>query len=142
MSAYLVAKSFHITLVAATFISFTVRGVWMLYDSPLLRRRWVRVLPHTIDAIVLASGLYLAVAFYNFPAVHHPWIIAKLIGLLAYVVLGTIALKRGRTKQARLRAFVVSLLLFGYIVFVAVTKMPWPFAGTAAKVDYFASLGD
>lgn len=140
MFAYIAVKSVHITLVAATFISFTVRGVWMLCESPLLSRRWVRVLPHAIDAILLASGLYLAVVFYNFPTADHPWIIVKLIGLLAYVVLGTIALKRGRTKRARVRAFVASLFLFGYIVFVAVTKMPWPFADSAAKVGYFAPL--
>ncbi|MCO6441115.1 MAG: SirB2 family protein [Nitrococcus mobilis] len=124
LSAYIVAKSLHITLVTATFLSFTARGVWMLYDSPLLSRRWVRVLPHAIDAVVLVSGLYLAVAFYEFPLTYHPWIIAKLIGLLAYVVLGTIALKRGRTKRVRVAAFVGSLLLFGCIVFVAITKMP------------------
>lgn len=123
MSAYMVAKSLHITLVTATFLSFTARGVWMLYDSPLLRRRWVRMLPHAIDALVLASGLYLAAVFYEFPLTYHPWIIAKLIGLLAYVVLGTVALKRGRTKRVRGAAFVGSLVLFGYIVFVAITKM-------------------
>ncbi len=119
----MVAKSLHITLVTATFLSFTARGVWMLYDSPLLRRRWVRMLPHAIDALVLASGLYLAAVFYEFPLTYHPWIIAKLIGLLAYVVLGTVALKRGRTKRVRGAAFVGSLVLFGYIVFVAITKM-------------------
>lgn len=124
MSAYALAKSLHIVLVAATLTSFTLRGVWMLYDSSLLARRWVRVLPHAIDAVVLASGLYLAVAYYEFPMTFHPWIVAKLLGLLAYVVLGTIALKRGRTKRARVLAFAGSLLLFAYIVFVAVTKMP------------------
>lgn len=113
----------------------------MLCDSPLLGRRWVRVLPHAIDAILLASGLYLAVVFYDFPTADHPWITAKLIGLLAYVVLGTIALKRGRTKQMRLSAFIGSLLLFGYIVLVAVTKIPWPFDGATAKMACLAPLG-
>lgn len=124
MSAYIVAKSIHIILVAATFTSFTARGIWMLCDSPLLGRRWVRVLPHTIDAVLLASGLYLAVTFYDFPMVYNPWIVAKLVGLFAYVIVGAIALRRGRTKQIRVTAFISSLLLFGYIVFVAVTKAP------------------
>lgn len=124
LSAYTLAKSLHIILAAATFTSFTVRGVWMLHDSPWLGRRWVRVLPHAIDAVLLASGLYLAVAFYEFPMTFHPWIVAKLIGLLAYVVLGTVALKRGRTKRVRVIAFAGSLLLFAYIVVIAVTKMP------------------
>lgn len=124
MSVYILAKSIHITLVVATFTSFTVRGIWMLRDSPMLRRPWVRVLPHAIDAVLLASGLYLAVVFYDFPTAYHPWIIAKLIGLLAYVVLGTVALKRGRTKRVRVNAFIGSLLLFAYIVFTAISKVP------------------
>lgn len=140
MSAYIVAKSIHVTLVAATLTSFTVRGVWMLCGSPLLSRRWVRVLPHAIDAVLLASGLYLAVTFYDFPTAYHPWIIAKLIGLLAYVILGAVALRRGRTKQTRVTAFIGSLLVFGYIGFVAVTKTPWLFVGYEAKVVYLARL--
>lgn len=141
MSAYIVAKSIHIILVAATFTSFTARGVWMLCDSPLLGRRWVRVLPHTIDAVLLASGIYLAVTFYDFPMVYNSWIVAKLVGLLAYVIVGAIALRRGRTKLIRVTAFIGSLLLFGYVVSVAVTKTPWLFSGLVAKSAYFARLG-
>lgn len=132
MSAYLVAKLIHVILVLATFTSFTTRGVWMLCDSSLLRQRWVRIMPHIIDAVLLASGLYLAVTFYDFPTSYRPWIVAKLVGLLAYVVVGVIALRRGRTKPIRVSAFIVSLLIFGYIVLVAVTKMPWPFAAFVA----------
>jgi uncharacterized membrane protein SirB2 len=99
----------------------------MMLGSPMLHRRWVRVLPHVIDTVLLASALYLAVAIFRYPMTPHAWITAKLIGLVAYIVAGTIAIKRGRTKGTRLAAFVVALLIFAYIVHTAVTKSVMPF---------------
>jgi uncharacterized membrane protein SirB2 len=57
-----------------------------------------------------------------------PWLTAKLAALVGYIVLGSIALKRGRTKGQRQAAFVAALALFFYIGMVAVTKRPFPFA--------------
>jgi len=54
-------------------------------------------------------------------------LLAKITGLLAYVALGTIALKRGRTKQVRSIALLAALLVVGYIVLVAKTKLVLPF---------------
>ena len=55
-----------------------------------------------------------------------PWLAAKLCALVAYIVLGTIALKRGKTPAVRGAAFALAVLVFGYIVAVAVTKQAWP----------------
>jgi uncharacterized membrane protein SirB2 len=52
------------------------------------------------------------------------WLTAKLIGLLAYIVCGTVALKRGRTKQQRSVFLVIALFVYLYIVTVAVTRTP------------------
>jgi uncharacterized membrane protein SirB2 len=51
---------------------------------------------------------------------------AKIIGLLAYIGLGTVALKRGRTKAIRVKALVAALGVFAYIIAVAVTKQVMP----------------
>jgi uncharacterized membrane protein SirB2 len=40
------------------------------------------------------------------------------------VVLGAVALKRGRTRSVRLAALLAAMGVFGYIVSVAVTKQP------------------
>jgi uncharacterized membrane protein SirB2 len=53
-----------------------------------------------------------------------PWLEAKLVGLVAYIVAGTIALKRGRTARVRITAFAMALLACAYIVSVALTKHP------------------
>lgn len=126
MSGYLIAKDIHVTAVALTLLLFLVRGGWMISGSGMLARRWVRVLPHVVDTVLLLSALYLAIAVYGYPGNAAPWITAKLIALVIYIALGTIALKRGRTKRTRATAFLAALTVFAYIVNTALTKTPWP----------------
>ena len=53
-----------------------------------------------------------------------PWLLTKIVLLVVYIVLGTIALKRGRTPQVRAAAFVAALAVFVAIVATAITKRP------------------
>lgn len=84
----------------------------------------VRVAPHVIDTVLLASALALAWVG-NWNPLDHPWLEAKLVGLIVYIVAGTVALKRGRSTAVRAVAFAVALLTYGYVVAAAVTKSPW-----------------
>lgn len=93
----------------------------------MLQAKFVKVAPHVIDTLLLVSALTLVLMSGQYPFVQG-WLTAKLLALIAYVVLGTLALKRGKTKVIRSAAFVAALLVFGYIGMVAVTKQPWPFA--------------
>ena len=124
---YVTLKFVHVSCVAASYTLFFVRGVWMMRGSPLLAARWVRVVPHVVDTLLLASAITLAVIIGNAP-VTHGWLTAKVIGLVLYIGLGTVALKRGRTRAIRIGAFVAALVVFGYIVAVAITKSPWGYA--------------
>lgn len=123
--SYLAIKHLHLSCVAMSFALFFVRGVWMLSDSPRLQQRWVKILPHLIDTTLLASALTLAWMSSQWPFMQ-PWLTAKVFGLLLYIVLGTIALKRGKTRQVRATAWLLALATFGYIVAVALTRSPVP----------------
>ncbi len=120
---YLLLKYVHVSCVVASGCGFLLRGVWMLADSPLLRERWVRVFPHLVDTGLLASAIALATLSGQYP-VAQSWLSAKVIGLVVYVLCGTMALKRGRTKRIRAVYFVVALLVFAYIVLVALNRSP------------------
>lgn len=120
---YIALKHLHVTFVALSGLLFLVRGIWMLRDSPRLQQRWARVVPHIVDTLLLASAIGLVVWSHQYPG-QMPWLTAKVVALVAYIVLGTIALKRGRTRQARVLAFVGAVASFAYIVAVAVTKNP------------------
>ena len=124
--AYLVLKTLHLTTIALTLALFVLRGAWMIADSPRLKARWVRIAPHVNDTLLLASGISLAVLLQQYPLVHG-WLTAKFFALIAYIVLGTIALKRGKTKAQRVAAWIAALLVFGYMVAVAMAHDPFPF---------------
>jgi uncharacterized membrane protein SirB2 len=122
---YLTVKSVHVGAVAASYALFVVRGVWMVRDSPLLVRPWVKVVPHAVDTVLLASAIALAVMSRQYP-LEAPWLTAKVIALILYIALGTIALKRGRTKRTRVAAWLFAQVVFLYIALVAVTRDPLP----------------
>ncbi|HZX25657.1 MAG TPA: SirB2 family protein [Telluria sp.] len=123
---YLTLKHFHMTCAAASGSFFFVRGLWMLAGSDMLGRRWVKVVPHVVDSLLLASAIWLAVWAHWLPT-EQPWLLAKIIGLLVYIGLGTVALKRGKTLAVRASAFVLALLTFAYIASAAITKSALPF---------------
>ena len=120
---YIALKHLHVTFVALSGLLFLVRGIWMLRASPRLQQRWVRIVPHVVDTLLLASAIGLAVWSHQYPG-QMPWLTAKVVALAGYIVLGTIALKRGRTQGVRSAAFIGALACFAYIVAVALTKNP------------------
>ena len=123
MPAYLVAKYLHVGSVILSLGGFAARGVLMLSGSPLLATRFVRVAPHIVDTVLLASALWLSWLLRQYPFVHG-WLTAKVLGLAVYIVLGAIALRRGRTKGVRIAAFVGAAAAAFYIVSVALTHDP------------------
>ena len=126
MAYYSLLKQLHLATLAITLFLFVLRGFWMMADSPRLQARWVRVVPHVNDTLLLTSGITLAVLLQQYPLVHG-WLTAKFFALILYIVLGTIALKRGQTRTRRIAAWVAALLVFGYMVMVATAHDPVPF---------------
>lgn len=120
---YLLLKYVHVGCVIASGGGFVLRGFWMLLDSPRLNQRWVKIFPHVVDTGLLASAIALATISGQYPLAQS-WLSAKVIGLVAYILCGTIALKRGRTKPIRAVFFVVALAVFAYIVSVALHRSP------------------
>jgi uncharacterized membrane protein SirB2 len=119
---YAAVKLVHTGAAALSIALFALRGAWMLHAPQHLQRRWARIAPHAIDTVLLASALWLAWKLGADGT--QGWLWAKVVALCGYVALGTIALKRGRTRGVRALAFVAALATFGYIVSVAITKSP------------------
>ncbi|PIV87825.1 MAG: regulator SirB [Hydrogenophilales bacterium CG17_big_fil_post_rev_8_21_14_2_50_63_12] len=122
---YTALKYLHALTVAITLALFLLRGFWMLIDSPRLQARWVRITPHINDALLLFAAIAMLVVGSLNP-LQQPWIMAKIIGLLAYIGLGTVALKRGKTRAIRVKALIAALAVFAYVAAVAVTKQVIP----------------
>jgi uncharacterized membrane protein SirB2 len=118
-----VLKTLHVTAAVLSISGYFLRGMLMLFESPLLRARVMRIVPHVVDTILLASAIALAVRIHQYPLVHG-WLTAKVLALIAYVVVGAIGLHYGQTKRTRALAFGAALLIFAYIVGVALTRQP------------------
>lgn len=122
---YYALKHLHVTCVALSYAGFLVRGIWMMRDSPLLGRRWARILPHVNDTVLLASAIAMAVMSRQYPFVH-AWLTAKVLGLVLYIALGMVALGQGGTRPGRIAAWIAAQAVFGYILLVAFTRHPLP----------------
>lgn len=124
MQAYhLWFKHLHLTCISLSGCFFILRVIWQQRHSPRLQQRWVKILPHVIDTLLLLSGILLAINLQQYPLIT-AWLTAKLLALLVYIVLGSIALKRGKTAKIRLMAALGAVTVFTYIIAVALSRSP------------------
>ena len=121
MPAYEVIKSIHIVTAILSISGFILRGIWMMKSSYALQNMWVKILPHINDTILLVSAIALSILSTQYPGTTL-WINVKIVALIVYIVLGTIALKRGPTLKIRIVAWCLAILVFIYILAVANTK--------------------
>lgn len=124
--SYFLLKHIHVASAVISFALFFLRGIWSFNGSPIMRQRWVKIVPHVVDTLLLASALALAFTVQQYPFVDG-WLTAKFFGLVLYILLGTLALKYGKTKAVRVSAWLAALAVFAYIVLVAKQHNPLPF---------------
>lgn len=123
---FAVVRTVHLITLAITITGFILRGIWMMRRSPLLQAKPVKILPHVNDTILLVSAVWAGALINQYPFVNG-WLTAKILGAVAYIVLGAFALNYGKTMQIRIAAFIGALACFGYVVAVAATKNPMVF---------------
>ncbi len=127
MNSYIIAKNLHVASVVVSVALFLLRGVWVFRGSqfrgtPLAGTALARVLPHVVDTVLLGSAIWLAVILAQYP-LQQPWLTAKVAGLLVYIGLGTVALKR-----KKLWAFLLALVTVSYVIAVSLTRNPFVFS--------------
>jgi uncharacterized membrane protein SirB2 len=121
----LIIKHLHLTFVALALLIFLLRGALMFMQSPLLGKKWLKISPHIINTLMLVSGIALALQLQINPA-EHSWLAAKLIAIALFIALG-IALVKLSNPLAKKILWFDALIVFGYIVSVAITKNPLGF---------------
>lgn len=116
-------KLIHITCAFLSIAGFALRGYWMAVDSPQLQRRRAKVLPHVIDSLLLGSAIAMLLVWRVSP-LQLDWLSAKIVALLLYIGFGMVALRFGKSRKVKVVAFLLALLVAGYIISVAYTKSP------------------
>lgn len=120
---YTTWKLLHQGSVVLSVSGFAARGIGSLAGAAWMRRRIHRIWPHLVDTLLLVSALVMAWMLQLNPLTT-PWLAAKIAGLLLYIALGMVALRAGRPLSLRVGAWLAALLVFGWIVSVALTKDP------------------
>jgi uncharacterized membrane protein SirB2 len=122
---FLPLRALHMTCAGLSIAGFVIRFVWMLMDSPASQARAAKIVPHVVDTLLLVSAIALvSIIGFNRNAA---WLSAKIACLVVYIVLGTFALKRGRTKGMRAVCGVLAIVVFAFIASVARTHEPLGF---------------
>jgi len=114
-------KHIHMVAVLVTLCFFAVRVWWKITGSRQLEKKWVKVLPHVNDTLLIISAVAMVVSSEVF-SFGDNWIIAKLVALLVYILLGMVALHWSRNATQTILAAVGAAALIGYIISVACTK--------------------
>jgi uncharacterized membrane protein SirB2 len=120
---YLALRHAHIGFAILSVSLFTLRGCLMLSQSPHVNSTWLKYPSYCIDTLLLTAALMLTSVVHQYPF-GNGWLTMKVALLVVYVVLGSIALKRGRTRRIRIAALVAALLTVGFLVTVARAHHP------------------
>jgi uncharacterized membrane protein SirB2 len=123
---YALVKAIHQGAVTLSVCGFFARGLGSLRGARWVQQRAAKTLPHIVDTVLLASAIGLAWMLRLNPAAS-PWLMAKIVGLVAYVGLGTVALRPSRPVAVRAAAWVAALATVGWIASVAIAKTPLGF---------------
>ncbi len=122
---YSLLKALHISCVITSYTLFFLRGFLTLREIKIPQQRWLRIVPHVVDTLLLVSAIALAFTIHQYPFVDN-WLTAKVVGLVLYIGLGSVALKYGKSKTIRLSAWLAAQGVFAYIVLVAIGHNPVP----------------
>jgi len=119
-------KNIHIFSALISFTLFFIRGLWVMRGSAMMQQKWVKIVPHINDTILLGTAIALTISIGQYPFVDG-WLTAKLLALVAYICLGIEALRLAKTDMGRAAAWLAALAVFLFIVSVAMTKVPFGF---------------
>ena len=123
---YLQIKAAHVGLVLTSGALFVVRGVLVLAgEGRAMAKPW-RMISYGIDTALLAAGVMLWAGLSLNPATS-PWLAAKLMLLVLYIALGSLALKRARSPKVRAVSYVAALVVYLFMVSVALAHRPLGF---------------
>ena len=118
---YLFLRHLHMSCAALSITLFVLRGTSQTVGWPWRQWRWLRIAPHMVDTVLLGAAISLACWSQQYPFTQN-WLSAKVVALLVYIGLGSLALRAGISRPVQRSAFMGALLTVAYIVGVALTR--------------------
>jgi uncharacterized membrane protein SirB2 len=116
-------RDVHITSVVVSFLLLVARHVMNLRQVDWRKWKALRILPHVVDTVLLASAIWLTIEIHQYPIVNG-WLTVKVIALVIYIGLAMQALNVTRSQSTRRFMFLAAVAVFAFIVTVARTHSP------------------
>ncbi|MCI4411173.1 MAG: SirB2 family protein [Thiotrichales bacterium] len=115
----------HLLFVLLSGFGFFMRGIGHITGKSWVQRKSVRILPHIIDTGLLITAIALLVTLEISPLTD--WVLAKIIALVVYIVLGVFAFRIAKTPARKGFFWLAALAVFAYMFAVAKTHLvlPW-----------------
>ena len=113
----------HVLAIALSGSLFALRGFGVLASARWPQAAPVRYLSYSIDTVLLTAALMLLTMLPR-AMFANGWLSLKLLLVVAYIVLGSLALKRGRSPRMRATCLAAALLVFVAIVGIALAHHP------------------
>lgn len=112
---YSAIKHAHMGIAYLSILLFIIRFALFKFKPSVKNNKLLKILPHIIDTFLLIFAIWLCTIIGQYPLADL-WLTAKVIGLVGYIALGTIAIKQGKVW-----AFIAALVSFAYIFGAAKT---------------------
>ncbi|MFC3031743.1 SirB2 family protein [Pseudoalteromonas fenneropenaei] len=118
--SYVAVKHLHVLLVVLSIVLFYTRAGARIFSSKLANNKAIFITSHSIDTALLISAIALVVMA-GWSPLATPWLMEKIILVVAYIGLGVVAAKT--TKQSlRVTLVLVVTAILALIGHLAMSK--------------------
>jgi len=123
MSLYLIIKKLHMYIALTSGSFFILRWMLLMFNLKCANNKYIRYASYLIDSLLLSLAIYL---IYILPKTYfnNGWIYLKILLVINYIILGSFAIKRAKTKINKIICFILAILIFSQIYFIAKFKHP------------------
>jgi uncharacterized membrane protein SirB2 len=118
---YLLIKQLHIMTVVLSITLFTLRFLVLIRSPAWQPRRWLKVLPHVNDSLLLIFAILLCIIIQQAPLIS-PWLTEKVAAVILYILAGMFALKWSKTRLSKIIWFMIAIFMFAYAANIAINK--------------------
>ena len=118
---YLFAKHLHLTAVVISIVLFILRFIWLTRSSNMLQKKWVKIVPHIVDTVLLGSAISLCFIL-AFNPLEQAWLLHKIIAVIIYILIGFWTLKKAQTLPQKWLGFAVAIACLAVAGKLAVSK--------------------
>ena len=118
---YLLIRQLHILTAALSVTLFTSRFLLLVRSPTWQPKRWLKILPHVNDTLLLIFAILLCIIIQQAPLIT-PWLTEKVAAVILYILAGMFALKWSKNRLSKTIWFIIAIFMFAYAANIAIHK--------------------